>query len=706
MSPTRRTFCLSALSASTMGLLAEKLGHPVNNQLPGDSPVVNYMLRYFIRTEAAKQQTEDLIANCRQNHIRHVILFSGNHWNMGWNLPTMDEAKARVEVLRPVVKRLRSVGLHVSINMWTTIGHADLGRDERQRFSWQFMVGDDGTESHTAPCPIDPKWKTYIGDLYGLFAQLEPEIMYIDDDYRYHNHRPVAWGCFCSLHLAEMARRTGNNLSREDLVQRVLTAEPQPTKERAEWLKLCGDSIVEGARIMAESVKAVSPKTRMGLMCSDPNVHAAEGRRWLAMVDALSVSGRQPVLRPHYASYHDGTYREVARELTSMRKLQPLLASKMRFTPELENVGGTRFAKSVQLTRLQVALSFLTASPDITLDIHSFVDTTFDSDPSVDEMLRNSFNYFNGLAAWAAECTKERGLQILWDDRFPMHRKVDVNRMIGLPAPQCWEGAMDLLGFATTFYAEEVKLAARSYLEECSDEEIQEVLKGKVLIDGDAAIYLVGRGFSQQIGLTNCETVTAANYEELTDRKFAGRFLNRDEPTGEAYKYRLYPAQKTTVVSEMFGPDRSFSVPGMTLFENTWGGRIGIIPQSGSHGDLYQVNFRNWKRQWVLKRMLEWINKGPLPLFVEQAADVYPLRRDGENMVLIGITNLSADPLRHVSFRVDRLFEGQPRIEYLTPDGRAVEVEAHVSRKEDSLHFRTPVQIEPLALGCFRLTRA
>jgi hypothetical protein len=628
------------------------------------------MLRYFIRTDTAKQQTEDLIAYCRQNHIRHVILISDNTWDLGWNLPTLEEAGPRVEVLRPVVQRLRSAGLHVSINMFTTIGQSEFGRDERKRFSWQFMVGDDGVESRALPCPLDPEWKSYVGKLYRLFAQVEPEIIYIDDDFRYHNHPPMAWGCFCPLHLAEMARLTGKDFSREELVHRILTAEPQPTEERKQWLKLCGDSIVEATRIIAEAVREASPKTRMGLMCSNPNVHAAEGRRWLDMIDALSVSGHQPVLRPGYASYGDGAYRDVALQLTMMRKLQPLLAAKMRFTPELENYPDTRFTKSSGLTRLQIALSLFLASPDITLDIHNIMETRLDYDPAIDAMLRNSFGYFNGLATWAAVCTKERGLQILWDDRFPMHRKVDVNRMTGLPAPNCWEGAMDLFGFATTFYADEIKLASRSYLEERSDREIRSLLEGKVLMDGDAATLLVDRGFGQEIGVKSCEPVTAANYEEMTNRSFAGNFLNRDETTVFAYTYRLHPVEQAIVVSEMFGPARSFFVPGMMLFENASGGRIGVIPQSSSQGDLYSVLFRGWKRQWVLKKMLEWINKGPLPLFVEDAPNVCPLRRDGGNEVLIGIANLSADPLLHVSFQMARIFEGKPQIEYLTPEGK------------------------------------
>jgi hypothetical protein len=58
--------------------------------------------------------------------------------------------------------------------MWTTLGHADYGRDERKRFSWQFMVGDDGAESHAIPCPIDPKWKAHIAEYLAFYGQTWP----------------------------------------------------------------------------------------------------------------------------------------------------------------------------------------------------------------------------------------------------------------------------------------------------------------------------------------------------------------------------------------------------------------------------------------------------------------------------------------------------------------------------------------------------
>jgi hypothetical protein len=704
---TRREFCRPALGAPTLALFLEGPAKGIQGQGPANPRGVNYMLRYFIRTETAQQQTDALIAYCHQNHIRHLILFSDDNYCMGWNLLTLAEAKARVEGLKPVFQQLRQAGFHTSINMMTTIGHSDFGRDESGRFSWQLMVGDDGVKSHTAPCPLDPKWKSYIGELYGYFAQLEPEIIYIDDDFRYRNHRPVSWGCFCPLHLQEMGKRTGKYLEREELVRRILTAEPQPTAEREQWLKLCGDSFLEAVRIISDVVKETSPRTHMGLMCGGPEVHAAEGWRWDDMVSAMSVSGNQPVLRPSYASYEEPAYRDVAADLAPMRKLQTLLAGKMRFTPELENFSYTQFSKSAQLTRLQIALSIFSIPPDLTLNIHHYVETQLDDVPEHTKVLHDSFDYFSGIVAWATECQKERGLQILWGDRFPLHRKVDEARMTALPVPNCWEGTMDLLGFATTFYPDKVKLAGKSYFEERTDEEIRALLKEKCLMDGDAANHLVERGFGREVGLKSCKPAGGTSYEQFVSKDFAPNFLNREEEVSvNAEKYGLDLMEGTILVTRMFGPEASFSVPGMTLFENASGGRSGIIPLSGLHGDLYEVAFRGWKRQYALKKMLEWINRGPLPLFVEGAANVLPLRRDGERAVLIGVANLSADPILQVVLQLAPPFEGKPVTEYLTPEGMCKPIEVETRLTDGYLRLRIPVRVPPVELACFRLTKA
>lgn len=669
----------------------------------GQAAGAEYLLRYFIRSNTAESQTRDLIAYCRANRIGHVVLFSGNHWDLGWNLPTLGEAAARIEVLTGVFAKVRKAGLRASLNIWTTIGHEDLGRDERSRSPFQFLVADDGAESHACPCPLDPAWNEYIRKLYAMFAALEPEILYIDDDFRYHNHRPVAWSCFCPLHLEEMARRTGRRLERTELLERTLVARPQPSPERQAWLRLCGESILSVARGISGAVARVSPRTRMGLMCSDPNTHAAEGRLWLDMAEAFGSGGGRPVLRPHMGGYNDGVFRDTASGLSSMRKLQPLLGARMQMTPEVENDPCTEFSKSALGTRLQIALNCVLGCGRVMLDIHSFTETGFDYDTAIDPMLRASLDYFDRLARRAGEAPRERGLQLLWDQRFPLHRRVESVRMTSLVAPRCWEGTMDLLGFGTTFYPDEVKLVSRSYLEERMDSELRELLRGRLLMPGDAAALLI-RGFGGQIGVVRCSPLEAANVERLTAEAFAGHYAGRDMTAAFFTKSRLELLPGAIEVSTLVGPEDSFRAPGMVLYENQSGGRVAVVPYDGSAGDLYRIEFRNWKRQHALLKMLEWLGRGPVPLFVEGAADVWPLRRDGAGTVAVMLANLSADPLAEVKFRVGGRFDS-PIMELLTTRGVS-KPPSEIRADRGYTRFRVPVPVQPLELVCFHIRGA
>ena len=103
--------------------------------------------------------------------------------------------------------------------------------------------------------------------------------------------------------------------------------------------------------------------------------------------------------------------------------------------------------------------------------------------------------------------------------------------------------------------------------------------------------------------------------------------------------------------------------------------------------------------------MLEWINRGPLSLFVEGAANVLPLRRDGENAVLIGVANLSADPIPAVVAHLGLPSEVKPVVECMTLEGRHRAVEVVARRADGYLHLRIPVRIAPLTLACFRLVK-
>jgi hypothetical protein len=65
------------------------------------------------------------------------------------------------------------------------------------------MVDVYGTKSNAVACPLCPNFREYISNLFAYYArEIEPDTIWVEDDFRLHNHLPLEWGgCFCDLHI-------------------------------------------------------------------------------------------------------------------------------------------------------------------------------------------------------------------------------------------------------------------------------------------------------------------------------------------------------------------------------------------------------------------------------------------------------------------------------------------------------------------------
>ena len=74
--------------------------------------------------------------------------------------------------------------------------------------------------------------------------------------------------------------------------------------------------------------------------------------------------------------------------------------------------------------------------------------------------------------------------------------------------------------------------------------------------------------------------------------------------------------------------------------------------------------------------------------------------------MVIGIANLTPDPVDQVAFRMAPPFKGKPVVEMLNLTSKAALKNFEVSLSEGSLRFHAPVRIAPLELVCFRFSAA
>jgi hypothetical protein len=267
-----------------------------------DKSRFKYLLRYAVQPGFQEEARIDaLLSFCGAAGIDDVMFFV-NCEEINQGHLTAQQTDCWLELVARAKKRLAAIGVRTSLNPWQTLLHADRGRRLKPGQKFELMADTDGRRASAQVCPLCPAWRKYLARTFAQYAALRPDIVWVEDDFRFHNHAPLKWGgCFCDRHMRRFSQLVGRRVSRREFFKRVVQPGP-PHPWRKAWLDLNRQTINELARLIDDAVSAVSPRTRVGLMTSVPSVHAAEGRDWHTLLGNLS--GRHaPVVRPHLPAY-------------------------------------------------------------------------------------------------------------------------------------------------------------------------------------------------------------------------------------------------------------------------------------------------------------------------------------------------------------------------------------------------------------------
>lgn len=128
---------------------------------------------------------------------------------------------------------LKDEPVTISMNPWTNLLHSDRGRHLTEDFKFRTMVDYQGVKATAVACPADPKFVAYIAEIYGMYASVAPSHIWLDDDFRHFNHKPLTLGCFCEGHMALFNQRLGESLSRVKHLS--LGFSKRGNRRRSEW---------------------------------------------------------------------------------------------------------------------------------------------------------------------------------------------------------------------------------------------------------------------------------------------------------------------------------------------------------------------------------------------------------------------------------------------------------------------------------------
>ena len=671
---------------------------------------VHYMLRRNLPLWKWRSTVEETIGFCLDTGVDEII----------WKVDAEEFSHGFVshELIREYLEGLRHAkecqaapGIAFSINPWVTQNHQGRGRypdGAPDGFRWR--VHPDGSVALGMACPLSPGWCAWLVEAYRLYATMQPDKLWVEDDFKTFinaGHHP---GCYCDAHVAAFSARAGEALSRDDLVRRI-SAPGVPDPIRLQWFDFCGEIMVRICGDLARAVHAESPATRLGLMCS----WSSDGRWWADAVKALAGPHR-PLTRTSLAPYEETRTVVSLPDRFDILKEQACLPADTQNCPELENFPYTVYTKSAAMTGLHMMLSQALGNPDITMNLFDMVGGGTSEEPRYGRMLRDLKPFLSGMAALAGPGGIPRGVSIPFPVRYadfaeaPSEDGMEVFRFDG----DGWAHPLQGSGIPVFLNGESSVVALTGQSARAMGRDaIRQCLSGGLLLDGSAAAALQALGHGEHLGATVGERIPRYGILISAERDDGSAQGSTDDPTylavhqvvgaGKDFLYRLDPAAGTVTASTFVDPDRAAVLPGFVLFENMLGGRTAVYPfdLSGQPG----AGFMSWKRRAQLQRVVRWLNHDRVDLIADGGAWMMPVRRDFADYTFIAVLNFDADAWDSLSLTFEHAADPDTlRFEWLQPDGGLDPVSPdRLERDGANLTVGFDRAVAPLAAAVLRL---
>ncbi len=126
-------------------------------------------------------------------------------------------------------------------------------------------IASDKTENGSVFCPLD---KNFIKDFQKWvidMAKCGAKLILLDDDFRL-SYRGMGIGCCCDLHMNELCRELGENITRGELREKIFSG--GKNKYRDAWLKVQKSSMESFGKALRDAVDTVDKNIRLGFCCS------------------------------------------------------------------------------------------------------------------------------------------------------------------------------------------------------------------------------------------------------------------------------------------------------------------------------------------------------------------------------------------------------------------------------------------------------
>ncbi len=634
-----------------------------------------------------REETASLMRFVREADIDDVCVFANvQELNTG-HMP-YDEQEVWLRLMEDLSALVKPLGITLSVNQWHSVMHADLGKEMAEGTPFRPMVDPYGNRAGLCVCPLCKNWQEYIGGLYARYARLDASVLWVEDDFRLHNHDPLLWGgCFCEEHMRIYSRKAGKKLTREEFVSGILQpGEPHPY--RRIWLDTARDTMLSAARAIAGAVREVNGQVKIGLMSSVPQVHAAEGRDWQKLLCTLS-SGQAPVCRVHLPAYQEmAPWQYLIRfNLVSMLTAA-FLPEGTEIYPELENYPYSLLSKSRRFTRFQLLSSLPLGVRGMTIDLYDLNGSGIVFSDGYQEMLHRVKPFLDRMQETGAFFSARLGVRVPVSQRssYTLHTFRGESMEELYPGDAFFAGLLPALGipFAYTVSLRlrgETVAVSGQVLRNFAREEIASLMENNiVLLDGDALETLCDLGLGEAAGVTGIRWMAQNGGEYTYEEAAAGRIFRERErarasaviSASDALCVTYLPGADVTEYSAFYDARRRRTAPALTLVN----GRTIIWPFG--HFRDYSVippMLLSAARGEMLQRVLQ--DAGAALPMAEKAPYLMPYAFENDDSRFLYLVNGSMDDAEDAAVRVPWRLREDPAADASAPGGTVKKRDEH-----------------------------
>ncbi len=625
-----------------------------------------YILRYYLPVKPNFDETftekrfEELLGFCKDTDVGAVMFYVALDPDFYYMPDTVEYAKTWREQMLPYIKKLKEQGISYQLNFQNLLGATTAGADFTKKYDWEPLVDYTGRKS-ACGCPIGKKFRENAGERLRIWAETDPDIIWIDDDLRLHGHgnplhaelvgengNYVDFYCFCDEHIRLFNERYNVAYDRETLVKEILQ-KGEPSWARKSYLEFLSDTMSETAKWVSSVVHTANSCTRVAQMTSTPDSHAAEGRNWGDFLTALG-DGQTPVIRPTFGPYHEYDPRDFTSSYSLLSQIKAHVREtykgKVDYCPEVENTRFTVWSKSASATSYQLALSAFMGCKDITLSLYDLEGGALFDEPAYGKMLKKQKPFLDKLVALELDAASELGVIIPTSgDSAKSYRCGDGASFARLRGEERYiHGRLLKMGIPCRFLTpSELNgkgvVALDAYTANfLSDDVLQKILKGAVFLDAGATQILLERGYSHFIGINKLEMQRVGVHAEII------KTFTRDDGTYIRIPSRIPPRswysatleKEAQMLSEFRTPTGN-AYPASIWFENAVGGKVAIYLAKNNFGDGFYTHHRVTFIKDIFARLSPELTRLDCRSYT-----LFAVEQKGEEKYYL-LTNLSAD---------------------------------------------------------------